>query len=98
MQHRDAAYLLDILEAAKLVVSFLEGISQEAFQSDLMRQSAVVRQIEIMGEAAKRLSQKRKEELPDIPWKKIAGMRDVLIHAYKLHAVRGWIPPRGGLL
>ena len=56
MPPRDAASMLDILEAAKLVRSFVEGIDRQVFERDLMRQSAVIRQIEIIGEAAKRLS------------------------------------------
>ncbi len=53
MQPRDAASLVDILEAAKLLQSFLEGVDRDAFETDLLRQSAVTRQIEVIGEAAK---------------------------------------------
>jgi uncharacterized protein with HEPN domain len=47
-----------------------------------MRQSAVLRQLEVMGEAAKHVSPSFKAAYPDIPWRQIAGMRDILIHAY----------------
>lgn len=82
MASRDLVYLLDILEAAQLVQSFIEGVDREMFEEDLMRQSAVMRQIEIMGEATKRLSEEFRANHPAIPWRNIAGMRDILIHAY----------------
>jgi uncharacterized protein with HEPN domain len=82
MPSRDISYLADILEAARLIQTFVEGIDEQAFKRDLMRQSAVMRQIEIMGEATKRLSTEFRAEHPDIPWRQMAGMRDILIHAY----------------
>jgi uncharacterized protein with HEPN domain len=56
MQSRDLTSILDILMAAKLVQEFIEGIERKTFDDDLMRQSAVIRQLEIIGEATKRLS------------------------------------------
>jgi uncharacterized protein with HEPN domain len=82
MQRRDAASLLDVLQAGRLVVRFVEGLDREAFSADVMRQSAVSRQLEIMGEATKRLSMSFREAHPGIPWRDMAGMRDVLIHGY----------------
>lgn len=79
---RDLSYVADILEAAQLVQTFIAGIDQEVFEQDLMRQSAVIRQIEIIGEATKRLSDEFRTNYPDIPWRQMAGMRDILIHAY----------------
>jgi len=79
---RDAGSLLDILDAAKLVQQFVEGMTREAFEDDTKTQAAVVREIEIIGEATKRVSDSFRSSHPAIPWKKMAGMRDVLIHAY----------------
>ncbi len=82
MPSNDISYLADILQAARLVQSFVEGVDKTLFEQDLMRQSAVIRQIEIIGEATKRLSDSFRTSRPDIPWRSIAGMRDILIHAY----------------
>lgn len=82
MPARDLAYVLDILIAARAVQTFMAGVDKASFEQELMRQSAVVRQIEIMGEATKRLSASFRDGHPEIPWRQIAGMRDILIHAY----------------
>ena len=82
MPARDLAYVLDVLNAARTVQTFMAGVDKATFEQDLMRQSAVARQIEIMGEATKRLSASFRDGYPDIPWRQIAGMRDILIHAY----------------
>ncbi len=79
---RDLAYVMDIFEAARLVRSGMVGITQEAFFNDWLRQSAIVRQFEIIGEAAKRLSAEFTNNHPEIPWHSMAGMRDMLIHEY----------------
>ncbi len=79
---RDPATLLDILEAARAALRFVEGLTKDRFfQSDL-HQSAVLRQLEILGEATKRLSAEFRASHPGIPWKEMAGLRDILIHAY----------------
>ncbi len=82
MPQRDAAHLDDTLRASELILSFLEGIDHDAFHHDLKTQSAVIRQFEIVGEATKRISTEFKTAHPGIPWRKMAGLRDILIHAY----------------
>ncbi|MCA9930464.1 MAG: DUF86 domain-containing protein [Anaerolineales bacterium] len=82
MQLRDQSYLLDILQAAKLIQEFTAGVGKDAFDSDLKTQSAVIRQLEIIGEATKRLSGEIRNQHDDIPWRQMAGMRNILIHAY----------------
>lgn len=79
---RDRDYAADILLAARLALSYVEGVTHGAFLDDTMRQDAVVRELLIIGEAAKRLSDEFKASHPNIPWRQMAGMRDVLVHAY----------------
>lgn len=82
MPSQDKVYVLDIFNAARLVQTFTIEMDEASFEQNVMRQSAVMYQLEVMGEATKRLSKKFRAAHPEIPWRKIAGMRDVLIHAY----------------
>lgn len=79
---RDVGHLADIVNAARRIQAYLSGVDYGAFERDPMRQDAVIRQLEILGEATKRLSEDFRLEHPDVPWRGIAGMRDILIHAY----------------
>ena len=91
MLPRELSYLLDMLNAAKLAQDFVFGVTWEDFQSDLMRQAAVPRQIEIIGEAARRISETSQAEIPDISWHQIIGMRNRIVHEYeRLNLVRLW--------
>jgi uncharacterized protein with HEPN domain len=58
------------------------SVGEEAFLSDRMRQDAIIRKLEIVGEAVKQVSEETRARRPEIPWKQIAGMRDRLTHAY----------------
>jgi uncharacterized protein with HEPN domain len=80
---RDAAAVLDILTAARLVQEFRGGLRLEAFLKDAKTQSAVIHQFLVMGEAAKRLSDEFKMGHPQVPWRAMARMRDKLIHHYE---------------
>lgn len=79
---RDMAYLLDILLHAKDARDFTTGLDKNTFYSDHKCQFAVIRCFEVIGEAVKRLSSEIQKTYPDIPWSKMAKMRDLLIHAY----------------
>lgn len=82
MPQRDLSYLTDIVQAGKQIHEFIQNIDKPQFENSALIQSAVMRQLEIIGKATKRLSDSLRSENPEIPWKKIAGMRDILIHAY----------------
>jgi uncharacterized protein with HEPN domain len=71
MPQRDPSHLTDILQAAKQIQLFLQGVDKEEFDGSALIQSAVIRQIEIIGEAAKRLSQSFRSAHPDIPWRRL---------------------------
>ena len=79
---REDAYLLDILLMAKEAMDFTKDMDKEAFLSDRKSQFAVIRCFEIIGEATKHLSDEFQRRHPDIPWSKMARMRDLLMHAY----------------
>jgi uncharacterized protein with HEPN domain len=79
---RDAALLLDILLAADDALTFIAGLDERAFLASGLHQSAVIRKLEIMGEAAGRVSQSFRAAHPEIPWKQMTGMRHRLIHDY----------------
>jgi len=75
-------YLEDILRAIESIEHFVEGMSFEQFVQDDKTSSAVLRKLEVMGEAAKHVPDEIKEGHPDVAWKQMAGMRDKLIHFY----------------
>jgi uncharacterized protein with HEPN domain len=79
---RDKIYLKHILEAIFNVEKFMEGLTKEEFFNNVEKQYAVIRRLEIIGEAVKNLSKELKTKYRDIPWKEIAGMRNKLIHEY----------------
>lgn len=79
---RDLGRLQDILQAADNIISFTEGLTHEELASDKLRYFAVVKNVEIIGEAAYMLSLDFKEKYGYIPWKDIIRMRHVLVHGY----------------
>ena len=78
----DSIYIDHILNSINRILSYISGKDQTSFGEDQVTQDAVVRQLEIVGEATKRISKEFRAKYPDIPWSDMAGMRDVLIHDY----------------
>lgn len=88
---RNEQYRIDILEAIARIEETTRGITYETFLNDPDKFDACVRRLEIIGEAAKRLSLDFKSKFPNIPWKEIAGFRDKAIHDYaSLNAAIVW--------
>ena len=81
-EDKTQAFLNDILEAAKRITLYTDNIPYEAFLSEIKTQDAVVRNLEIIGEATKQIPDEIRQHAPHIPWKSITGMRDKLIHQY----------------
>ncbi|MFH0981370.1 MAG: DUF86 domain-containing protein [Planctomycetota bacterium] len=79
---RDPASIVDIVLAGREIVQFTQGLDLAQFRDNSLVRSAVNFQLQIIGEATKRLSKKFRESHPTIPWKMMAGMRDRLIHGY----------------
>lgn len=75
-------YLEDILAAIECIEVFIGDMGLETFKADDKTSSAVIRKLEIIGEAAKRVPDELRQIHPQIPWKEMAGMRDKLIHFY----------------
>lgn len=75
-------YLDDILEATERIERYSKGFTLEKMKKDSLVVDGVVRNLEIIGEAAKNIPANIKEKYPDIEWKKIAGLRDILAHEY----------------
>jgi len=80
---RDPELLLeDILECSEKIARYTKGITIEDFRQNSMLQDAVVRNLEIIGEAVRKLPEDFLEKHPDLPWREIAALRNILAHAY----------------
>jgi uncharacterized protein with HEPN domain len=87
---RDNAYLLDILDAARIVVHYVSDKTREEFLEDMQCQDAVIRRFILIGEAARRISLEIQSRYPHLPWKEMIDMRNLVVHKYEdidLHIV-----------
>src|SRR4030065_2099759 len=75
-------YIQDILESIEAIEGYVQSKTEEQFYGNRQVQDAVLRRLEIIGEAVKNIDEEFRNRYPEIPWKKIAGLRDVLIHEY----------------
>lgn len=80
--HNDDAYLIDILDSARIAVAYLENINFSEFEIDIKTQDAVIRRLEMIGEASSRVSLQTLNTYRDLPWTKMKSMRNFLIHEY----------------
>jgi uncharacterized protein with HEPN domain len=80
MERDDSVYLQHILDAISRIEEYVQGVDEAAFYRQHLVQDGVIRQLEIIGEATKRLSQEVRAKCPNVPWQDMAGMRDKLIH------------------
>lgn len=82
MSREFRAYLKDILEAIRKIEKYTKNLEYENFLKDELIQDGIVRNLEIIGEASKSIPDEVKNKKSEIEWRKIVGLRDILIHAY----------------
>jgi len=82
MSRDEIMYLEDITESCEKILRFTAGLSKPGLIGDVRTYDAVVRNLEIIGEAAKHINENLRKQMPDIDWRKAAGLRDMLAHAY----------------
>jgi len=91
-EERDAAHLWDMLNAADNVSQFMQGVSFDNFMRERKLQAAVEREVEIIGEAARKVSESFREMHPEIQWRAIIAQRNVLAHEYgEIKQERTWL-------
>ena len=81
-EERDVAYLWDMREAARTARDLVAGMELERFLADRRTQLAVERTLELVGEAARRVSTSLRDAHPELPWRTLVGLRNVLVHDY----------------
>lgn len=81
-KRNELVFLEDILDCINKIAEYTYDISETEFEQNVEKQDAVIRRIEIIGEAVKSISFETREKYPQIPWREMAGMRDIVIHEY----------------
>ena len=79
---RDLAWVLGMLQASRKALEYVRDLNEEQFRASSLHQDAVLRQLTIIGEAAKRVSAEFRSSHPEVPWRQISGFRDVVVHDY----------------
>jgi uncharacterized protein with HEPN domain len=82
MRRNMKLYLQDIWESILAIEEYAHSLSEDEFYSNRQAQDAIVRRLEIIGEAVKNIDENFRNKYPQIPWKRIAGMRDIIAHEY----------------
>ena len=82
LSNRDSASLWDMVQAIQRIQEFTAGLTFAEYQASILVQSAVERQLEILGEAANRISEEFRQAYPEIGWRRVVGLRNVIIHRY----------------
>lgn len=81
-EYRSELFLEDLIESMEIVMEYLDGLTYEEFENDRMRIDAVLRNIQIIGEAARNIPDDIREKNPGVPWGRIVGLRNIVVHAY----------------
>lgn len=81
-KEKDLLTLDQIIDSSQRLIGYVEGISKSDLEKDVQLQDSIIRRIEIIGEAVKRLSMSLRNRYNHVPWKQIAGMKDILLHEY----------------
>lgn len=82
MKKDPQVYLTHIMQSISTIEKYLQGVSKEMFLKSEEKQDLIIRRLEVIGEAVKQLPEEFKQQYPDIPWRDIGDMRNVLIHVY----------------